>query len=334
MATYPQNHWLTLTPNELTSRIQQLNHQSYAVTQEGATEPSFRNVFYDHYEPGLYVDIISGEPLFCSLHKYNSGTGWPSFTQAISPNAVITQPDNTLGSLRTELRSRIANSHLGHAFDDGPYPTQKRYCINSCSLRFVPIKELQEQGYLAYIHLFTYNHTPSLWPKPSEDIAVVAGGCFWGIQALLSTLPGMIETTCGYSGGIDVHGITYDLVSKEQTGHAEALMIHFNPQILSYTHLLQCFFKIHCPTTLNRQGYDVGTRYRSCIFYAHPKQHTQAQAVIQEAKHYFNDPIVTEVVALDTFHTAEAWHQYYFKNFPNQKPCHSIQDHVFPSTPM
>jgi methionine-R-sulfoxide reductase len=133
---------------------QKLTPMQFEVTQHAATEPSFHNEFWDNHKPGLYVDIVSGAPLFSSLDKFDSGCGWPSFSRPLTTNDVVEHTDNSYGMKRTEVRSSVADSHLGHVFNDGPGPTGLRYCINSASLRFIPVEELEKAGYGAYLDPF------------------------------------------------------------------------------------------------------------------------------------------------------------------------------------
>ncbi len=135
--------------------VSRLTDIQYRVTQKDGTEPPFRNEYWNTHEPGIYVDVVSGQPLFSSTDKYDSGTGWPSFTRPIDPGAVTTKTDRTLWMSRTEVRSSGADSHLGHVFDDGPRQAGGlRYCMNSASLRFIPLASLEEEGYGAYSSLF------------------------------------------------------------------------------------------------------------------------------------------------------------------------------------
>ena len=131
-----------------------LTAEQYNVTQCSATEPPFRNAFWDHHEPGIYVDVVSGEPLFSSTDKFDSRTGWPSFVQPIEPDTVMEHTDDSYGMERIEVRSAGGDSHLGHLFPDGPGPTGLRYCINSAALRFIPLAKLEEEGYGKYRALF------------------------------------------------------------------------------------------------------------------------------------------------------------------------------------
>jgi len=140
-------------PDE-TELKQKLTPIQYQVTQHEGTEQPFRNAYWDNHEAGIYVDIVSGEPLFSSNDKYDSGTGWPSFTRPLVPENIKTKTDRSLFMSRTEVRSAHADSHLGHLFDDGPKPTGQRYCMNSASMRFIPVAKLAEEGYAEYLKLF------------------------------------------------------------------------------------------------------------------------------------------------------------------------------------
>jgi peptide methionine sulfoxide reductase msrA/msrB len=330
--------------DELRSRLGALE---FEVTQHDATEPPFRNRFWDNHEAGLYVDIASGEPLFSSLDKFDSGTGWPSFTKPVDADFVVSHSDVSHGMRRTEVRSKYGDSHLGHVFEDGPRPTRLRYCINSASLRFVPLAELEAQGYGEYRPLFgDAKATPQTElvdhdnacaiPAPGDaasceatlEEAVLAGGCFWGMEEILAQIPGVIESTVGYAGG-STPAPKYEQVRTGRTGHAEAVRILFDPKLLSYQDLLEnWFFRMHDPTTRNQQGNDRGSQYRSAIFVTSPKQREAAELAKQHAQESgrWKSPIVTEIVDAGPFTPAEEYHQKYLDKHPGGYTCHWLRD--------
>lgn len=299
---------------------ERLTPQQYQCTQESGTERPFNNAYWNEKAPGVYVDVVSGKPLFSSLDKFDSGTGWPSFTRPLGD--VTEHTDTKLGMQRTEVRSGAADSHLGHVFDDGPGPSHKRYCINSAALKFVPISELKRAGLGAYLFGFA--------DKMHWQIATVAGGCFWGVQELTEKLPGVIETQVGYTGGQKAQ-TTYEEVCSGETGHAEAVQILFDPKKTSYEDILLFFFKMHDPTTRDSQGNDKGTQYRSAIFYANKEQEHKAKAVIErvDKSHVYKKSLVTELKPLGLFLRGEDYHQHYLDKNPNGYRCHVVHPYTF-----
>jgi len=299
--------------DELKKKLTPLQYQ---VTQHEGTEPPFRNEYWDNHEPGIYVDVVSGEPLFSSADKYDSGTGWPSFTKPLDPANVVTKTDRKLFMARNEVRSKHGDSHLGHVFDDGPAPTGQRYCMNSASLRIIPVSKLEAEGYAKYVPRFT-----EAKPVKTEK-ATLAGGCFWGVEELIRELPGVIETNVGYTGG-NVKNATY----RNHEGHAEAIEISYDPTKISYEQILEFFFKLHDPTTMNRQGNDMGTSYRSAVFFHGDEQRQIAERVKAKVDKSgaWKRPVVTEIVPAKEFWTAEDYHQDYLQKNPGGYTCHYVR---------
>ncbi|GFO58166.1 hypothetical protein GMST_04910 [Geomonas silvestris] len=292
----------------------------YSVTQKEGTEPPFNNEFWNEHRDGLYVDVVSGEPLFSSKDKFDSGTGWPSFTRPVEGASLLEKRDLGFGSIRTEVRSKEADSHLGHVFEDGPRDKGGlRYCINSAALRFVPVDDLEKSGYGKYLPLFG-RPAPA---APAKQVATLAGGCFWGMQDLLRRQPGVLTTEVGYTGG-EVANATY----QNHAGHAEAVRIEFDPTKTSYEALLRFFFRMHDPTTFNRQGNDVGSSYRSAIFYHDEEQKRVAERVKAEvnASGKWPKPVVTEITAAGPWWRAEDYHQDYLVKNPGGYTCHWVRE--------
>lgn len=315
-----------------------LTPTQYQVTQHDGTEAPFQNEYWDNKEPGIYVDVVSGEPLFSSLDKYDSGTGWPSFTKPIDDGVVSTRTDTKLWMPRTEVRSKSADSHLGHVFDDGPGPTGQRFCMNSAAMRFVPLERLEAEGYGRFLASFEKagyrvgaaggeSKGATVADSGRRETAILAGGCFWGMEELLREIDGVIETEVGYSGGT-LANATYRDVKTGRTGHAESVRIVFDPARLSYEELLGWFFRMHDPTTKNRQGNDIGTQYRSAIFTASEEQRRVAEAFVAkiEASGKWKRPITTEITPAGDFWSAEDYHQDYLRKNPGGYTCHYLRD--------
>jgi peptide methionine sulfoxide reductase msrA/msrB len=295
-----------------------LGDEAFHVTQECGTEPPFRNAYWNNHREGIYVDLVSGRPLFSSTDKYDSGTGWPSFSKPIDADAVHEKPDESLGMVRSEVRS--ASSHLGHLFPDGPGPEGLRYYINSAALKFVPVEEMEKAGYGGYLSLFpAFSATAA---RVELETALFAAGCFWGTEEYFRRLPGVVSTEVGYAGGRTADP-SYREVCSGRTGHAETLKIEFDPAKIGYRDLLRHFFRMHDPTQVDRQGPDIGSQYRSAVFYMSEAQRDSALSLIASMGESNKEgrPIATQVVAATPFYPAEEYHQDYLRKNPGGY-CH------------
>ena len=272
----------------------QLTPEQFRVARQHGTERAHSGAFCQIFEPALYGCVCCDNWLFDSREKFESGTGWPSFTQPVLENAIKYHKDESYGMRRIEVQCNVCDAHLGHVFPDGPMPSGLRYCINSVSMRKVSTTGL--------------------------ETATFGGGCFWCTEAIFSELKGVESVVSGYSGG-EKDDPSYEEVTTGTTGHAEVIQVIFDSKILSYEDLVRIHLHTHNPTTLNRQGGDRGTQHRSSIFFHDEAQQEMAQKVLEEEAAHFESPIVTELTAFKNFFKAEAYHQNYFERNPQQPYC-------------
>ena len=271
--------------NELTPE------QKYVIENAG-TEPPGSGHLLNHKGDGSYVCARCDSPLFHSDGKFESGCGWPSFDESL-PGAVRELPDPD-GS-RVEIRCAHCDGHLGHVFrGEGFTDKNTRHCVNSLSIEF-------EQG--------------------RKELAFFAGGCFWGVEHLLQQVDGVHKVESGYMGGHKANP-TYREVCSGTTGHTETVRVTFDPEVVMFEGLARLFFEIHDPTQVNRQGPDVGTQYRSAVFYEGPEQEAVTRKLIGllEAKGL---DVATEVLPAGVFWPAEEYHQDYLEHNPGGHMCHA-----------
>ncbi len=296
-----------------------LTPEQYRIIREKGTEAPFKNAYWDNKQEGIYLDLVSGEPLFSSSDKFDSGTGWPSFTAPVDADSLVYIKDKSHGTVRIEVRSAKAGSHLGHVFKDGPGLAGLRYCINSAALKFVEKDKLKESGLEKYVTVI--DEAKAQKASAAEKI-ILGAGCFWGVEAYFKRLPGVIETRTGYCGGVTADP-DYKQVCSGETMHAEVVSIEYDPRIISVKTLLAHFFKVHDPSSLNRQGNDIGTQYRSAIFYYSPAQLSAAENFINDlnAGGKYGGKIVTDLKPAGQFYPAEEYHQDYLGKNPGGY-CH------------
>lgn len=303
-----------------------LSPEQYEIVRKNGTETPFKNSYWNNKKPGIYVDIVSQKPLFSSKDKFDSGTGWPSFTKPIEEQEVLEKKDFSHGMVRTEARSLTANSHLGHIFTDGPGPKGLRYCINSGSLKFIPLQDLEKNHFEDLLYTFEKSDYELADLKPVE-YALLGGGCFWGVEELIRKLKGVLDVTTGYSGGT-LKNPTYEIVHTGTSDNAEVVLIKYDPLVLNFNEILRYFFRLHDPTTKNQQGNDIGTQYRSVIFYFNENQRKQAEKIKEEVERSgkWKKPVVTEITKAKAFWKAEEEHQDYLQKHPDGYTCHYLRD--------
>ena len=273
-----------------------LTPEAYQITQKEGTERAFCGTLLDNKKDGTYQCVVCGLPIFSSNHKFDSGTGWPSFYTPVDDQHLARTTDKSHGMARTEISCARCDAHLGHVFPDGPEPTGERHCLNSSALTFL------EKG----------QPVPEASQPIKTETAYFAGGCFWGVEHWFQEGNGVIDAESGYMQG-STDNPTYKDVCYKDTGHAEVVKVVYDPKVISYQQLLEAFFKLHDPTQLNRQGPDVGDQYRSGIYTVNDEQAKQAKAYIEKltAEGAFARPIVTQVEPAMAFYAAEDYHQDY-----------------------
>jgi peptide methionine sulfoxide reductase msrA/msrB len=276
----------------------ELTPEEKSVILEKGTEPPFSGKYYKHDVEGTYLCRQCDAPLFKSGDKFDSGCGWPSFDDAI-PGAVKEQPD--ADGRRTEIVCASCGGHLGHVFfGEGFTAKNTRHCVNSLSLGFAPTEI-----------------------TPAVRKAYFAGGCFWGTEYYLEQAAGVIKAQVGYMGGT-TEKPDYQEVCSGTTGHAETVEVVFDPSVTDFETLARLFFEIHDPTQVDRQGPDIGSQYRSAVFYTDDDQKAVAERLIRtlESKGY---SIATELAPAGRFWPAEDYHQDYYDYTGKQPYCHSYQ---------
>jgi peptide methionine sulfoxide reductase msrA/msrB len=287
-----------------------LTKEQYYVLRQQGTEAPYSGKLLLNKDKGVYKCAGCGNELFTDDMKFDSHCGWPSFDKEIAGGKIVTKEDNSHGMKRTEIECAKCGGHLGHLFNDGPTETGMRYCVNSVSLEFVSEKEMMQK---------------KAEMNQKMDTITLGGGCYWCVEAVYEMLKGVEKVESGFSGG-QVKNPSYKEVCNGTTGHAEVVQIVFDNTQTSLDEIFKVFFTVHDPTTLNKQGADIGTQYRSVIFYRNEEQRKAAKSIIEElnTQKVYDSPIVTQVAPFDIFYIAEAYHQNYYNQNKEQGYCRMV----------
>ena len=290
-----------------------LSPDLYAVARQADTERAFTGTMWNSEAKGTYYCATCGLKLFRSNQKFTSSCGWPSFFEQENKSSVIFKDDKSFGMKRIEALCGRCDSHLGHLFDDGPEPTGKRYCMNAISLDFVA-DAAESKG--------TFGSSDS---KQLKQTIILGGGCYWCVEAVYENLQGVEKVVSGFAGG-NVVNPSYEEVCTGNTGAAEVVEITYDKSKTSLDEIFNVFFTVHDPTTLNRQGGDVGTQYRSVIFYKDEEQKKAAEGIISElnAAKVYRSMIVTTLEPFKDFYKAKDYHQNYYENNKDQPYCQMV----------
>jgi peptide methionine sulfoxide reductase msrA/msrB len=277
-----------------------LSAEQHQVLRRGGTECAFTGAYGLRHEPGVYRCVGCGLILFDAADKFDSGTGWPSFLRGAAPGALTELRDASHGMVRTEIRCARCDGHLGHVFEDGPPPTGLRYCMNSAALEFESADTL------------TAHRAANAAAPRGLARAMFAAGCFWGVEHAFRQIPGVVDVAVGYSGGWK-ESPTYRQVCTDLTGHAEVVLVTFDPAAVSYERLLEVFWQIHDPTQRDRQGPDIGRQYRSALFAFSDEQRRAAETSRDRTAKQLGTSarIATEIIPASEFWRAEEYHQRY-----------------------